>query len=62
MVEARNLLVHPGGSGRLSWHEVWMLARWYVELVFLRMLGFTGEYLNRTRARFVGDVERASWA
>ena len=61
VVEARNLLVHPSASDRLPWHEVWMLARWYVELVLLRLLGFTGEYLNRTRARFVGDVERVPW-
>jgi hypothetical protein len=39
-----------------------MLARWYVELVLLRMLNFTGEYLNRTRALVVGDVERVPWS
>lgn len=62
VVETRNLLVHASGGDHLPWHEVWMLARWYVELVLLRMLDFTGEYLNRTRALSVGDVERPPWS
>jgi len=61
VVETRNLLVHPTGNDHLPWHEAWMLARWYVELVLLRMLNFTGDYLNRTRARAAGDVERVPW-
>jgi hypothetical protein len=61
VVETRNLLVHPSGNDHLPWHEAWMLARWYVELVLLRMLNFTGDYLNRTRALVVGDVERVPW-
>jgi hypothetical protein len=60
---ARDLLVHPKGLQPLPWHELWGLARWYVELVLLRMLGFSGEYSNRTLARrFVGAVERVPWA
>jgi hypothetical protein len=61
VVETRNLLVHASANDHLPWHEAWMLARWYVELVLLRMLNFTGEYLNRTRALVVGDVERVPW-
>lgn len=61
MVETRNLLVHARANDHLPWHEAWMLARWYVELVLLRMLNFTGEYLNRTRALVVGDAERVPW-
>ncbi len=62
VVEIRNRLVHASGNDHLPWHEAWMLSRWYVELVLLRMLNFTGEYLNRTRALVVGDVERVPWA
>ena len=62
LADCRNLLVHPGTLQPLPWHELWKLARWYVELVLLRMLGFAGEYSNRTLARrFVGAVERVPW-
>ena len=56
--------MHPSANDHSSWHEAWMLARWGVfELVLLRMLNFTGDYLYRgTRARSVGDVEPVPWA
>jgi len=60
---ARNPLVHPRGLRPLPWYDLWRLARWYVELVLLNMLGFVGEYSNRTLApRWVGAVERVPWA
>jgi len=60
---ARNALVHPMGLRPLPWYDLWRLARWYVELVLLNMIGFVGEYSNRTLARrWVGAVERVPWA
>jgi len=60
---ARNPLVHPRGLRPLPWYDLWRLARWYVELVLLNMVGFIGEYSNRTlERRWVGAVERVPWA
>jgi len=44
-----------------GWAEA-TLAEWYVELVLLRMLAFSGEYSDRTKAqRWVGAVELVPW-
>ena len=63
VASARNLLVHPEGLRPLPWYDLWRLARWYVELVLLRMIGFAGEYSNCTvQRRWVGAVDRVPWA
>jgi hypothetical protein len=58
----RNQLVHPGRHGGVPYYDAWRLAEWYVELVLLRMLSFQGEYSNRIKHRWVGEVERVPWA
>ena len=37
-------------------------SEWYVELVLLHMLSFQGEYSNRIKHRWVGEIERVPWA
>ena len=58
----RNELVHPGTQRGEPYYEAWLLAEWYVELVILHMLSFQGEYSNRIKHRWVGEVERVPWA
>jgi hypothetical protein len=58
----RNQLVHPGTHQKMSYYDAWRLAEWYVELVLLHMLSFQGEYSNRIKHRWVGEVERVPWA
>ena len=59
----RSRLVHPGKSEPLPYYDAWKLAAWYLELVLLRVVGFSGEYSNRTSAsRRVGQVEPVPWA
>jgi hypothetical protein len=62
----RNLLTHPERHKHLKhlpFYDAWRLAEWYVELVLLRMLNFSGEYSNRTKAQgWVGSVDRVPWA
>jgi len=58
----RNQLVHPGTQRGAPYYDAWVLAEWYVELVLLHMLSFQGEYSNRIKHRWVGEVERVPWA
>lgn len=57
----RNELVHP--KKRLSSPlapliiEGWKLGQWYLEVMILRLSGYTGQYSNRLRARWVGEIE-----
>jgi hypothetical protein len=63
LAAVRNQLVHPSKRKHFPYYDTWMLAKWYVELVLLRMLCFTGEYSDRTKAqRWVGAVVRVPWA
>jgi len=63
LAAVRNRLVHPDKRKEFPYYDVWRLAAWYVELVLLRMLHFTGEYSDRTKAqRCVGSVDRVPWA
>jgi len=63
LAAVRNLLVHPSTQKRLPYYDAWRLAEWYVELVLLRMLSFSGVYSDRTRAqRWVGAVDAVPWA
>ena len=58
----RNQLVHPGTHPGVPYYDAWRLAEWYVELVLLHMASFKGEYSNRIRRRWIGEVERVPWA
>jgi hypothetical protein len=67
--ELRNDLVHPArkkrplGPGRPPYYEVWSLGQWYVELVLLRLMDFTGVYHERVGpARWMGEVVPVPWA
>ncbi|MBS1877761.1 MAG: hypothetical protein JSU00_31420 [Acidobacteria bacterium] len=64
VVAVRNDLVHPDKrEGPLPATEAWTLAQRYVELVILRLCGFSGEHANRTQSgRWVGQVELVPWA
>ena len=70
VVRARNYLVHPtqSRSGKLTqkkqfpWEELWLAGQWILELVILRLLGYGGEYQNRTRIREFNRVETVPWA
>jgi len=66
----RNNLVHPvnkaKGSGvimdGLFYHEALSLYMWYIELVLLNLMGFSGSYSNRITSKIVGRVEKVPWA
>jgi len=65
----RNNLVHPvnkaKGSGVIMdgvYHEALSLYMWYIELVLLNLMGFSGSYSNRITANMVGQVEKVPWA
>jgi hypothetical protein len=64
----RNALIHPSKRTRIDNTDVRArielhdLAIWYVELALLRVLGHSGEYLNRLGVREAGVVELVPWA
>jgi hypothetical protein len=63
LAAVRNRLVHPDKRKQFPYYDAWRLAAWYVELVLLKMLGFTGVYSDRTKAqRCVGSVDPVPWA
>jgi hypothetical protein len=61
--ELRNSIVHPkerhravvAGTSRDARVEAWSLGLWYVELAFLGIFGYQGEYYRR----FVADLNNA---
>jgi hypothetical protein len=63
LTAVRNQLVHPNRHQQYPYYDAWRLAEWYLELVLLRILGFSGEYSDRTKAqRWVGAVDPVPWA
>jgi hypothetical protein len=70
VVQARNYLVHltQSRSGKrrtpqnYPWYELWIAGQWLLELVILRLLGYTGNYRNRTRLTDFDPIERVPWA
>ncbi|MDE0071897.1 MAG: hypothetical protein OXO48_19450 [Caldilineaceae bacterium] len=60
-VEVRNTVVHPNQKyGKISaraYYEAWNLGQWYLELMLLSLFGASGEYGNRLRQKWVGEVE-----
>lgn len=61
----RNSLVHPpkklASHPEYPYYEAYVLAKWYLELVLLRLLGYEGTYSNRTKRRWAGQVEPVPW-
>jgi hypothetical protein len=59
----RNSWVHPPkkafSPGGPEIGEAWLLSLWYIDLVALRWLGFSGDYSARVRR---GTVESVPWA
>jgi hypothetical protein len=70
LVQARNYLVHPtrsrSGKRRAQreypWYELWLASQWLLELVMLRLLGYSGSYRNRTRWKEFNPVELVPWS
>lgn len=66
LVKIRNDLVHAEQrylEGRdNAFFDAWSLAQRYIELVILRLAGYTGHYTDRISARWVGEVARVPWA
>ena len=69
IVQARNYLVHPTQSrkGKLRakqdypWYELRIAAQWILELIILRLLGYSGKYCNRTRLKDFDAIEDVPW-
>jgi hypothetical protein len=70
IVQGRNYLVHPTQSrkGKLRskqdypWYELRLAAQWILELIILRILGYSGKYCNRTRLKDFDAVEDVPWS
>jgi hypothetical protein len=65
LVTLRNSIVHPDQRNMQRLHnypipariEAWTLCLWYLELVLLKWLGYSGNYVNRQTIRFNGETE-----
>lgn len=65
LVGIRNQLMHPKSIRQhkhLPYYDAYQLGKWYVELAILSACSYKGVYSNRTRARWVGEVEPVPWA
>jgi hypothetical protein len=61
----RNALVHPDKGTALPdqpFYEGWKLSLWYLDMTLLRLCGHDGNYANRLRQRYVGEVDPVPWA
>jgi hypothetical protein len=65
VVMVRNAIVHPTGEKIDHYLEiirdVWTLALWTIEMVLLRLIDYSGEYLNRLHSGWVGTYDRVPW-
>lgn len=66
LTEIRNEKVHPQHKKRGMFdealYEAWTLGLWYVEMIILRLCGYTGQYANRlVSRRSPGQVEKVPW-
>jgi hypothetical protein len=77
VTKVRNTIIHPNEKNRKSlaeWEtaysvkvsdirwETQQLFKWYITLVLLRLIGYSGKYANRLTPRKMGDVELVPWA
>jgi len=62
----RNAVVHPSAKKPIpheSYYQAWTLGMWHLDMVLLRLCGYTGDYSNRLiPSRGVGAVEPVPWA
>lgn len=77
VTKVRNTIIHPNQKnrkilaewedahsvkiGEIRW-ETQQLFKWYITLVLLRLVGYSGKYANRLTPRKMGDVEFVPWA
>lgn len=63
----RNKIVHPSRRGyraQLEVEDMWniiQIGTRYIELVVLSLIGYKGEYSNRLKERWYGEVEVVPW-
>lgn len=63
----RNKIVHPSRKGHrvdLDIEDMWniiQIGTRYIELVILSLIGYRGEYSNRLKDRWYGEVEVVPW-
>lgn len=77
VTKVRNTIIHPNEKNRKSlaeWEttysvkvgdirwETQQLFKWYITLVLLRLIGYSGKYANRLTPRKMGDVELVPWS
>lgn len=64
LTKLRNNTVHPVKTPVTSgaYYEAWELARWFIELSLLSVIGYQGSYANRVTRRSSGQVEAVPWA
>jgi hypothetical protein len=70
LAEIRHGYVHSNKKRRqivlsapnLATFEAWQLSLWYQELALLYLLHHGGEYRNRLKAEWLGEVEKVPWA
>ena len=66
LVAIRNDLVHAEMKKGILSFEAYRQARelglWYVELLLLKLFGYSGLYSNRLTRKWTGDVETVPWA
>ncbi len=56
----RKIVFAPDTKKALA--EAWQLSLWYQELALLYLLGWQGEYGNRTVERMGGELDRVPWS
>jgi hypothetical protein len=65
LTDIRNSLVHPEHKHRGQYENVyfdaWNLGLWYLEMSILAICGYSGNYGNRLKERWVGEVEKVPW-
>lgn len=60
----RNNAVHPRKDAQVpdrAYFQAWAVARWLLELMVLSVTGYQGQYANRLKRRFQGEVESVPW-
>lgn len=67
IIYLRNKIVHPARKDKiyLSHEDVWniiQIGTRYIELIILKFIGYKGEYSNRLKDRYFGQVERVPWS